>query len=515
MILDARELPAQQRTIECDLCIVGAGPAGLSLAHELRSSGRHVTLVESGGSTVDDWSRDLNAGRVIGAAYNDLRTVRARAIGGTSLIWNTDVGGAAGAKYTPLDAVDFRERDWLPHSGWPITAEALAPWYRKAQALCGLGPFAYDSADWAESRHPLVLDTFGIATKVYQFGTAAHLLVAPLAHVRVGPDANVYSHATVVELVTDRNGEQVSAAMVAVRGRTERLRMTARTFVLAAGAIENARILLSSRSKQRTLGNEHDLVGRFLMEHPRDYALTLVPSRRTFLDEAAFYDRHAAPDGTVIMGRLALLPGDTPDERSLQASATLLRAGAAQRPLLVRAAKRIVRRFRAACSVESSEYPRGGTGWSSGLGRRSIPTFRLLLNLEQAPQPHNRVVLGASHDALGCCRPDVHWNWTADEQRNLERTRRRLAAAFESAGYGAVHIRSSLPPDPNAHHHAGTTRMHVDSRSGVVNADCRLHAVENLYVVGGSVFPTAGFANPTLTIVALAARLAEHLRQTS
>jgi choline dehydrogenase-like flavoprotein len=242
MILDARELPAQQRTIECDLCIVGAGPAGLSLAHELRSSGRHVTLIESGGSAVDDWNRDLNAGRVIGAAYNDLRTVRARGIGGTSLIWNTDVDGAAGAKYTPLEAVDFRERDWLPHSGWPITAEELAPWYRKAQALCGLGPFAYDSADRAhpEARHPLDLDAFGIATKVYQFGTAAHLLGAPLAHVRVGPDANVYSHATVVELVTDRNGEQVSAAMVAVRGRTERLRMTARTFVLAAGAIENA-----------------------------------------------------------------------------------------------------------------------------------------------------------------------------------------------------------------------------------------------------------------------------------
>jgi choline dehydrogenase-like flavoprotein len=319
--------------------------------------------------------------------------------------------------------------------------------------------------------------------------------------------------------------------------------------VLATGAIENARLLLASSGREgRALGNEHDLVGRHFMEHPRDYALTLVPSERSppsmrsFFEEAAFYDRHRSEDGTVIMGRLALPAEALRADRGLQASATLIPAMPAPSPPSslwgrARVKLRIPSPGRLSATILSSarrpptDYPRGGPGWSR-LGppsaalitarphalRRDVPLtssgacrMRLLLNLEQAPRAENRVVLGGDRDAYGRRLPALHWRWTEAEQRGLEQTRRRFVEALESAGYGRVHVREAAVPDPNAHHHAGTTRMHRDPRLGVVDADCRVHGVENLFIAGASVFPTAGFANPMLTIVALAARLGARL----
>ncbi|RPH63500.1 MAG: hypothetical protein EHM83_09980 [Burkholderiales bacterium] len=158
-------------------------------------------------------------------------------------------------------------------------------------------------------------------------------------------------------------------------------------------------------------------------------------------------------------------------------------------------------------------YPRGGGGWSTQPGRRTELGFvRLLVNLEQAPHPDNRVVLTGLRDRLGVPRAQVHWQWRADEQARLEQLRALLARELEGAGFGRVRQTAQAMPDPRAHHHAGTTRMHEDPRSGAVDRDCRVHGIENLFAAGASVFPTAGFANPTLTIVALALRLADRLR---
>jgi choline dehydrogenase-like flavoprotein len=139
-------------------------------------------------------------------------------------------------------------------------------------------------------------------------------------------------------------------------------------------------------------------------------------------------------------------------------------------------------------------------------------TLQLLVNFEQRPNPENRVALSSLRDAYGVPRIELHWRWRPEEQAELERLRTVIAAGLESADLGRVRIETGMRPDPNAHHHAGTTRMHADPRHGVVDADSLVHGTDNLYVAGSSVFPTAGFANPTLTIVALALRLADHLK---
>jgi choline dehydrogenase-like flavoprotein len=155
----------------------------------------------------------------------------------------------------------------------------------------------------------------------------------------------------------------------------------------------------------------------------------------------------------------------------------------------------------------------GGYRWSEAEDpAQRYDAFRLLINIEQRPRRENRVVLSDEHDALGQRRAALHWRWSAEEQDSLVRLRWLVAGELESAGIGHVEIDHARRPDPNAHHHAGTTRMAESPRHGVVDRDCRVFGVDNLYVAGASVLPTAGFANPTLTIVAMASRLASHLR---
>lgn len=502
---------SSEAEFETDVCIVGSGPAGLTIAHELRDSGLEVILLESGDRNRVDAAQQFNSGSVIGGPYADLRSVRHRQIGGTVNLWNTEVAGRPAAKYLPLDTIDFEQRSHTSSSGWPLGFRELSTWYQRAQHVCGLGPFDYDARRWLPTETAL-LSTHdnGIVTKIYQFGPARPFVTDYPDAIAAEGTATLIRNATVTELVLDGANDGVRAARICgLHGRRSGM-VRARTFVLAAGAIENARLLLMSQSGESTgIGNRYGWVGRCFMEHPRDYALTLVPKRRSFFSDAAFFGQHLAADGTTIMGRLALSPELQREEGLLQASATLLPGTARQ----WRSLGMLKEFLRMAGLRRRGDYPIGGVGWSARPEGSEVPSFvRVLLNLEQAPNPDNRVVLGNRRDAFGGPLVELHWRWRADEQAALERVRRAFVAALESADLGKVRIARRQTPDPNAHHHAGTTRMSADPRDGVVNSDCRVHGIENLFLAGASTFPTAGMANPTLTIVALALRLARHLR---
>jgi len=272
--------------------------------------------------------------------------------------------------------------------------------------------------------------------------------------------------------------------------------------VLAAGAIENARLLLvSANTAGSRLVKAGNWAGRCFMEHPRDSALILSPWSPEFAREACFYDAHTGPGGVTTCGRLVLQPKAALATQRGNLSVTLLPDPPAPGiffRLLHRAGMR---------------RKRLGYGWSQlPDSDERLARFRLLINLEQRPRPENRVVLSRTRDIYGVPRAELHWRWSDVEQSQLDTARELIAAEIEAAGLGTIELRQPSRPDPNAHHHAGTTRMADDDRWGVVDNDGRVHGTENLYVAGASVFPTAGCANPTLTIVALAIRLAEHLR---
>jgi choline dehydrogenase-like flavoprotein len=511
MDVDARTL-AEGVTLECDLCILGAGPAGLTLADALRGTGADIVILESGGHDTDAAAQHLNDGTTVGSPYGDLRQVRHRQVGGTAAIWNTGIGEATAAKYVPLDPIDFAARSWVPLSGWPFGADALAPFYERAQRVCGLGRFDYDAASWTSGSQGTLPFGGGVTTRIYQFGLARPFVADLPGAITAAPTIRLVHHATACRLATDRAGEQVNVVETAGAAGA-RFAVRARLVVLAMGAIENARLLLVSNDARRDgLGNGSGWVGRCFMEHPRDFAIRWIPARRDILDEAAFYDIHAAPCGTSVMGRVAIAEEALRHKGLPQASATLLpfRQGKSSRlgRLVQRAAETV-----GLGDALLKRYPRGGAEWSRHPRPSAVyDAVRLLFNTEQFPNPENRIVLGATRDRFGVARAELHWHWTAEDHQRLMGLRAVLREGIEAAGLGRVEFAEGVAPNPLAHHHAGTTRMHGDPAQGVVDADGRVHGVTNLYVAGASVFPTAGFANPTLTIVALALRLADRIK---
>jgi choline dehydrogenase-like flavoprotein len=501
---DARQIFAGT-VLEADLCIIGAGPAGIALARELVGRKASVLIVESGGPQPDASIQKLNDGNVVGDPYVGLRLSRCRAIGGATHLWNTPVADAQGAKYAPLDPCDLALHADLAHTRWPFDHPYLHPFYRRAQAVCRLGPFVYEGEDWFNGKlRGLPLGEF-LSTKVYQFGARDVFTRIYPDQICAADNISLCHHATVCGLETDAGGEKVVAVKLASLSGNQ-FRARAKIFVLAAGAIENARLLLVSKEgAANPLGDRHGWVGRCFMEHLRDYALTLFPRSPELFNEAGFYDAHSARDGSMIGGRIALADSAVRSHALPNASVTVF-PRLKTWPSNGRVARRLWqlagRRFNL------------GYGWSRAddLSRR-CDAFQLMVNLEQKPDPENRVALARWRDYFGVPRAELHWRWRAEEQATLAKLRTFLAAELEAAGLGRVEIRQGQRPDPNAHHHSGTTRMHEDPRYGVVDGDARVHGTDNLYVTGASVFPSAGFANPTLTIVALALRLADHLKQ--
>jgi choline dehydrogenase-like flavoprotein len=494
MELDAEHLSGDR--LEADLCIVGAGPAGLALAREFIPDGISVLLLESGGSSPEMWPQTLNEGTVTADSYAGLRATRHRQSGGAMHLWNTPVAGRRGAKYVPLDPWDLVD--------WPLDWEELVPFYHRAQQVAGLGPFQYDGADWAEAEDQAVIGPGQehLTTRVYQFGSREAVEWRTLEMIRAAVDIRLSYHATLCQLSTSSDGARVTEARIRCRSGRE-IGVHASRFVLASGAIENARLLMVSG-----IGSRLDLVGRCFMEHPRDQTMTLFPDGPDAFERLAFYDQHLTPGGTIVGGRLGPTEEAVREFRLTSFSASLLPRRREPPPARGLAA-RLSRRIRALVAPPSA----GGYGWSRGSDhRRWFDGFRMLLNLEQRPHRENRLVLEGGTDSLGVPRVGLRWTWRPEEQAALERLRSLLVAWCAHAGLGRVSLDASVAPDPSAHHHAGTTRMSRDPRDGVVDPDGRVHGVENLFVTGASVFPTAGFANPTLTVLAMAIRLADHLR---
>jgi choline dehydrogenase-like flavoprotein len=498
MEIDARTLGVSG--LDADICIVGAGPAGLTLASELATRGRRVVLLESGGRNPDPEVQTLNEGTTTGDAYAGPGSTRHRQAGGTVGIWNTWFEGDVGAKYTPLEPIDLETREWWPLSGWPFEPAHLEPYYARAQTLCGLGPATYRGEDWASAERPcLPLATGPLNTSVYQFGPGRAFTAERLEAIRRAPNVVLCLNATAIDLEPDAAARSITHVRTAcLTGRT--LRVRAKLFVLATGGIENARLLLLA-SHAHGLADASGLLGCCFMEHPRDVSCRLVPADPRLFDRCGLYDTHRAAAG-IVMGRIALTD-EARRRQHLPAMSIMLQP--LPRGLRWRPAERV-----RTAILGSRERERGA--WWDGPGTsRRFEAFALLINLEQAPDPDNRITLGQTRDPFGLPRAVVHWRWLPRDGAHLARIHALVAEELGRRGLGRVEIRAGDPPDPNAHHHMGTTRMHRDPARGVVDEHARVHGLANIFVAGSSVFPTSGFANPTLTIVALALRLAEHL----
>ena len=516
MHVDARRLE-NGTLIEGDLAIVGAGAAGITLAMEWVGRGRKVLLLEGGGFERDPRMQDLYRGEIVGRPYFPLDAARLHYFGGTSNHW-------AGLCST-FEAIDFEKRDWVPHSGWPITRADLDPFYPRAGRVLDLASDRWD-ADWwgtqgrKRGRYPL--DPAVVWPKMWQFSAPTRLGAKYRDAIVNARDVHLYTHANVVEIQAADGLRAVSGLRVrTLDGKEHQVR--AGRYVLACCSLQNARLLLESdRQARGGLGNAHDVVGRYFMEHIEMPAgkLVIAPGQA---GNTGIYRADWGKDRGV--AELALGPAVQRERRILNGTASLqgINEQAPLRSTFQMMTPEVVDAFERA--------GRGDTTAFRVLQRLdeyfpSLPPeqreFRLFSRQEQAPNPASRVTLGTERDAMGMRRLRFDWQLTELDKRSMRTFYQVLGHEMGRRGVGRVRALEWLrTPDTEwpsflsgGWHHMGTTRMHQDPRQGVVDANCRVHGLANLYVAGASVYTTSGSVNPTLTLVALTLRLSDHLQGT-
>jgi choline dehydrogenase-like flavoprotein len=553
MLVDVRSL-AEGFGIDCDICIVGAGPAGLAVARAAAEGGKKVALLESGGTGAEPETEELIAGDRRGEWRYRLEGVRARQLGGTASIFKVrSPDGREGFRSGPLDPIDFEERSWVPESGWPFSRPTLDPWYVKAHELAGFGPFNYDPGAWAtDDGEPLDLDRSPIVSTLWHWGAREVFTSVLPRELAARQNVTIYTHATATELISDEetSGTVTSAAIRSLRGPSGAV--TASTFVIAGGGIDNPRLLLLSRiCHPGSAGNPYGMVGLGFMEHQLVRAGTWFPSDRGWVSRAGFYDLRRVRDSNVF-GRLALSSDFLRRERLLNASAVLSPRHARYLPESVESlrtllnsavagevppnaldhvktaakgadfiASKALAKILARIGMEGPNCTGAdwlsGAGWSTDPRRSSLySAFDVYVHSEQAPDFANRVELAEDRDPFGSARAALRWRWDDLSRESLLRWSRCFADEIRKAGLGTMKL-DILGDRPRfvidgCSHHMGTTRMHDSPRHGVVDQNCRVHGTRNLYVAGSSVFPTGGEVNPTLTILALALRLGTVLR---
>lgn len=536
MFFDARNI-VSGTSIATTVCIVGAGAAGITLALELEKQGIDCCLLESGGFSPDDGSRDLYRGAAIGLPYRFADGCRSRYFGGSSNCW--------GGWCRPLDPWDFERRDWIPHSGWPIDLAELMPFYRRAQKLLQLGPDNFEPAFWEQAigradvrRMPLgsgrVRDTISQFSPPLRFGRVYRTDLASSHQIQVFLNANV------THIDTDRTASTVTRMQVATLcGKT--MTVNARLFVLATGGIENARLLLASNKVQAAgLGNGHDLVGRYFMDHPR-----LQSGRLHFLSgwqrnklydiKFHYMNSAVAAHKTHIAAQLALTPATLQQERLLNARvwfmSTFPGEGSAAAQALLRCKQAALQKEQAGWSLRHDmgvmlRHPIDTLGYGFTRlyqPRMLIRDVKFQIIVEPSPDPDSRVTLSPTErDRLGMPRVQVEWRLSQQVKRTVDRTLAIIADDLRMSKVAEIELDPPLeygdwPPSfeyEGTWHHMGTTRMHDAPEHGVVDRHAKVHGISNLYVAGSSLFPTAGANFPTITLTALALRLADHLADT-
>jgi choline dehydrogenase-like flavoprotein len=533
-----------QTRLEATVCIVGAGAAGIALASALDGCNFKVLLLEAGGYRPNGTLTDYYGGSAA-APHPDPTEYRRILFGGTTGIW--------GGRCVPFDPIDFERRDYVPNSGWPMAYSEVARYYPKALEYCDAGQFDFSVAGSLFAPEPTISgfngDGIVLDDRIERYSLPTHFGKKYRRQIAHSANVTALLHSRCLSISKHSGDDRVEKIeFVDVGGR--RRSVSAAFFVLATGGIETARLLLSSDVRGPGLGNRHDRVGRFYMCHIENTLGTLIPNGATVA-----FDFEKTIDGVYCRRKLQLSDNAQREHKLLNTAFRLhfpdysnASHGSAVMSAIFLAKSFLIPEYRAilkhnansAYASPTSEHRRNvlrglpslakfGFNWlvNRQLARRKLPytlvpnangSYPLEFNCEQAPLETNRITLTNDLDMHGLRRIQIDWRIDELEIEAALRALRLLRAVANRSSscrveYDEIAIRSRIAQSvPLGGHHIGTARMSANERAGVVDANCTVFGLPNLFVASSATFPTSSHANPTLTIVALALRLADFLK---
>jgi choline dehydrogenase-like flavoprotein len=507
--------------ISGDVCIVGAGAAGIVLALELSKAGLRVVLLESGDALPNHSDQILNEGEITGDPFTGLTEGRVRGLGGATRLWF--------GQCIRLDPIDVEQRDWVPYSGWPISSSELDAWYPGAERFFRIEGESYDDQLYRKvGKVPPLWREGELRSHFTIYTPRINLGALHYRDIKEDPQMLLLLKANVLEVTTAADGMICTGVRVAsLDGKSGQV--DAPVVVLCGGGIENARLLLLSRShKKKGLGNDGDLVGRFLQDHPNAKTANVYPTNMRAL-HALFSLQYKG--SSRYFPKFCLDSRKQEAERCLNCTSHLVFEQAEASGLA--ACREIYRALRRDLPVPdlgpkllriAKDFPSvlqsSATFFLMGKSPLGKPvSVRLQCHLEQQPDPESRVTLSQEKDPLGMPQTRVHWKVNEAERTTMRIATQTMGEELSRLGLAQVEMDQWLADDEadwkshitDSYHHIGTTRMGANENLGVVDDNCQVFGTQGLFVAGSSVFPTSGYANPTLTIVALSLRLANHI----
>ncbi len=505
MIIDLDEVRTPTLAPQYDVCIAGAGVAGIVIAKTLAERGRRVLLLEAGGEYFSERSQDVYRGAVVGHEYFDLDVTRLRFLGGSSNHW--------GGWSRPLDAHDFGKHAHIDGSGWPIGFDDVNAYSEATAEILGIEPVPRDKPVAGSAGD--LNEIFFRRSQVWFKDKYGPLLAS-------SENIDLLLRANLLDISLDPTTGRVATFQIRGYGPDDpMLEARAESFVLSLGGLENPRALLNA-NKQRAngVGNENDLVGRYFMEHPHfDIGHYFVDQKRTDLGRERRImapSRQFLTEAGIANCGIRLEVVDPVTRVSLLTKGRAQLSGAVCKSNnLVGLVKKVRPGFRCRQPFEDvlkavKKLPLDGAGL-------------LRTASEQVPLSSSRVLLADETDQFGRRRLALNWQLSPLDKETIRICGLAVGRYLAEANIGRARLFDWVL-DPEAgfpglddgeelagNHHMGTTRMGLSATDSVVNANCQVHGVGNLYMAGSSVFRTGGHANPTFTIVQLALRLADHL----
>lgn len=514
MLLDSNQLDQSAPELAADVCVVGAGAAGITIARELGEKGVSVLLMEGGGDRFEMKSQDLYRGKTSG--YLESRphypfSSRLRFFGGTTNHW--------AGWCRPMDPVDFETRDWVPESGWPIKYDEFWPYYARASSIVDIGKFAkkpsdeFSNAEWWRPILDLNQEVETIESKMFFFSPPTRFGLKYRAELEKSQNVRVYLNANCVDFAASPNRQAVSKVHFK-NSNGNAFSVRAKQVVLACGAIENARILLNCRNfHPKGLANDHDNVGRYFTDHPEYEMGKALVWRNWYLTRLYTGQKPNSHYGNSIKAVLSTTKAFQHEKRTLNFSCDLVSDNLSMQHEGVEHELSTIARAHDEYYEDEikriSTYPFDAVDFV-----RPVNYTKVNVRPEIAPNRESRVSLSSEKDALGLNRVSVNWKMGEGDFRSVATSVREIGRALSASYRGRVQLwpREKWAEIIVGNHHIGTTRMSKNPATGVVDANGRAHSVDNFFIAGSSTFPTSGSVNPTLTVVALATRLADHLK---